>query len=306
MSEDVKVEVCYDTTFEDIELLRLEMEKFVRAPENSRDFKPEFTIGVSSVNALDKLTLNISIKHKSNWHNGVVKATRRSKFMCALALALKKIPINPPGGAADALGGPLNPTYSVAVTDDFASKARTGSAKTKDASRLFPATVQSDSEALASEEYAAAELNTRPPIPETSGLWEPHVDERTVSSEESAPEERQRAREIEMVRADLIKTASQRGRRKAGEGLPGLSPITSTQGGASSSLGQIQSRRLEDFDEESITDMPTTFYHMNRSTTSGAATRLHPSASLRQPGRNPSTKSQAQPPPPPPPAPGQH
>ncbi|KAJ2957056.1 hypothetical protein NQ176_g11278 [Zarea fungicola] len=109
MSESIEVNVSYDTSFEDIELLRLEMEKFVRHPDNSRDFQPNFSISVGGVGNLDKLVLFISIKHKSNWHNDSVRATRRSKFMCALAQALKKVPIYAPGGVATRLLGQRRP-----------------------------------------------------------------------------------------------------------------------------------------------------------------------------------------------------
>ncbi|EFX05491.1 serine/threonine-protein kinase [Grosmannia clavigera kw1407] len=136
--EVIDVSVSYDTSFEDIELLRLEMEQFVRHPDNARDFQPDLSISVGSVNNLDKLTLNIAIKHKSNWHNELVRATRRSKFMCALALALKKVPIYAPGGGSDALGSPANPTYSVAVSDATAAEARQQAKNSKDALRLVP------------------------------------------------------------------------------------------------------------------------------------------------------------------------
>ena len=93
MKEVIDLNVSFDTSFEDIELLRQEMEAFVRHPDNARDFMPDLVIGVGGINDLDKLTLKIAMKHKSNWHNEAVRATRRSKFMCALALAVKKVPI---------------------------------------------------------------------------------------------------------------------------------------------------------------------------------------------------------------------
>src|SRR3569833_746002 len=98
MKEVIDVNVSFDTTFEDIELLRLEMEKFVRHPDNARDFQSDLAISVFSVGDLDKLQLKIAMKHKSNWHNEAVRATRRSKFMCALALALMRVPMYAPGG----------------------------------------------------------------------------------------------------------------------------------------------------------------------------------------------------------------
>ncbi|CRK23730.1 hypothetical protein BN1708_018057, partial [Verticillium longisporum] len=115
MKEVITIHISYDTSFEDIETLRHEMEAFVRHSDNSRDFQPDVAMGVSSVGDLDKLALDVVIKHKSNWHNEIVRATRRSKFMCALVLSLKKVPIYAPGGGSEALGGPTNPTYSVSV-----------------------------------------------------------------------------------------------------------------------------------------------------------------------------------------------
>lgn len=253
MYESIEVDVSYDTSFEDIELLRLEMEKFVRSHDNSRDFQPDFTIGIGGVGSLDKLTLKISILHKSNWHNDMVRASRRSKFMCALALALKKIPINGPGGGGDALGGPANPAYSVAVSDEWAAKARDDSAKGKDEGRLVPAAA---AQHPGSEEAAVNELNSRPPVPEmaAAGQW----DNRTLGSDEG-----QRNRDIETMRNDLLKRSSTRGRRKAGDGIPsyasGLnetanSPVSPTYGrhdlfdeeaqmGSSSNLHPRDSRR---------------------------------------------------------------
>ncbi|KID91405.1 Mechanosensitive ion channel family protein [Metarhizium guizhouense ARSEF 977] len=257
MTESFQVDVSYDTSFEDIELLRAEMEKFVRHPDNSRDFKPDFTIGVGGVGDLDKLTLEISIQHKSNWHNGVVRATRRSKFMCALALALKKVPIYGPGGGAEALGGPTNPTYSVAVTDEWASKSRDAVAKEKDAGRMVPVqTGQTEAEHRSAEEHAAAELNARSLAVETSGNWGEFRDDR---SQRSPSEDRRRSRDIESVRNELLKKESQRGRRKAGEGLQTLSP-TETHGGYSA-----RSPRAGPFDEEAQTGIPQRFYSVSRS-----------------------------------------
>ncbi|KHN97366.1 Mechanosensitive ion channel family protein [Metarhizium album ARSEF 1941] len=262
MTESFKVDVSYDTSFEDIELLRAEMEKFVRHPDNSRDFKPDFIIGVAGVGDLDKLTLEISIQHKSNWHNGIIRATRRSKFMCALALALKKVPIYGPGGGAEPLGGPANPTYSVAVTDEWASKSRDAAAQEKDAARIAPlGPGETEADKRAAEEHAAAELNARSLAVETSGNWGDVRDDRSVSlrSPRSPSEDRQRVKEIETVRSELLKKESQRGRRKAGEGLQTLSP-TETHG-----THPAQGARLGTFDEEAQTGIPQRFYSVGRS-----------------------------------------
>ncbi|KAG7136846.1 Mechanosensitive ion channel protein Msy1 like [Verticillium longisporum] len=135
MKEVITIHISYDTSFEDIETLRHEMEAFVRHSDNSRDFQPDVAMGVSSVGDLDKLALDVVIKHKSNWHNEIVRATRRSKFMCALVLSLKKVPIYAPGGGSEALGGPTNPTYSVSVSDEIAAASREEAAKKKEAAR---------------------------------------------------------------------------------------------------------------------------------------------------------------------------
>lgn len=266
MAESIEVDVSYDTSFEDIELLRLEMEKFVRHADNSRDFQPDFSIGVGSVGNLDKLTLQISIQHKSNWHNGIVRATRRSKFMCALALALKKVPIYGPGGGGEALGGPTNPSYSVAVTDQWAEKSRDDATKVKEAARLVPTnTSQTQEEAQELEQQAASELNTRALAVETTGLWDLRDDRSFATSREHSLDV-QRSKDVESVRHDLLKKESQRGRRKAGEGLSALSPTDSSTQGHNS-----HSPRLETFDEEAQTGFSSRFYSVNRGNRSSAA-----------------------------------
>lgn len=252
MIECFEVNVSYDTSFEDIELLRVEMEKFVRAPENSRDFYPDFNIGVGSVNNLDKMTLEFVIKHKSNWHNDAIRATRRSKFMCALALALKKVPIYAPGGGTETLGGPTNPTYSVAVTDVFASQSREDAAKKKDSARMVPtAKEQTTKEHQQAEEHAVSELNTRPlHIETTLSAWDTRDSEPQNSPGDFAAEDDPlRSREIQQMRNDLHKKESQRGRRKAGNTIS----ATPVDGRFPSKSG---GPRLGTFDEEAQTEVP--------------------------------------------------
>jgi hypothetical protein len=231
MKEVIDVNISFDTSFEDVELLRLEMEKFVRHADNSRDFQPDLAIGVGSVGDCDKLTLKLAIKHKSNWHNDAVRATRRSKFICALALALKKVPIYGPGGGGEPLGGPNNPTYSVAVDDDFASKARTKAEEAADAKRMVPLKPKRGASKVQhmSEKQAIAELNTRPPLEGLDSNYASNrgvVDERTESAtlnSRDASVERNRSENLEQIRQDLVKRENTRGRRKAGEGVPGVS-----------------------------------------------------------------------------------
>ncbi|KAK4122524.1 hypothetical protein N657DRAFT_575327 [Parathielavia appendiculata] len=236
MKEVIDVNVSFDTSFEDIELLRLEMENFVRSPENSRDFQPDIAIGVGGVGDCDKLTLKIAMKHKSNWHNEVVRATRRSKFMCALAVALKRIPINAPGGGGDPLGGPSNPTYSVAVTDEFAANARSKSEEEKKAKKLANQSAEdsANSDATAAAEQRAAEhINASNPVVEALEDWgyentlvsrDPSADRNRVATEVGASlslaHSTSRSDRLSGSGGVLSNRESQRGRRKAGETLP--------------------------------------------------------------------------------------
>jgi small-conductance mechanosensitive channel len=139
MRERIALTVDFGTTFADIQLLKAEMERFVRDKENSRDFQPDVDIEVTGVGNMDKLELRIEIRHKSNWSNETVRAARRSKFMCALVLAVRKVPILGPGGGGAALGDPSNPSYSVSITDDLAKEYRDKAAEAKEQKRLVPA-----------------------------------------------------------------------------------------------------------------------------------------------------------------------
>ncbi|KAF7717330.1 Uncharacterized protein PECH_002024 [Penicillium ucsense] len=102
MHEQLTVPVSFDTSFAEIQALRDEMGVFVRDPANSRDFQADFEIEVVGLGAMDKLELLVDIRHKSNWSNETVRAARRSKFMCALVLAMRKVHIRAPGEAAAA------------------------------------------------------------------------------------------------------------------------------------------------------------------------------------------------------------
>ena len=64
MREQLTIDVHFDTTLEDIQLLRNEMQKFVLDKENCRDFQPDIEVEVSGIGALNQLELRIEIKHK--------------------------------------------------------------------------------------------------------------------------------------------------------------------------------------------------------------------------------------------------
>ncbi|KAL4927698.1 serine/threonine protein kinase [Aspergillus undulatus] len=100
MQERLTLDVSFDTTQDEIQALKEEIEIFVRDKENSRDFQPDVGIDVNGVGALDKLELTVSLFHKSNWAIETVRAARRTKFMCALVAAVRKVSIRAPGAAA--------------------------------------------------------------------------------------------------------------------------------------------------------------------------------------------------------------
>ncbi|EFR05122.1 Mechanosensitive ion channel [Nannizzia gypsea CBS 118893] len=138
MREQLTLTCDFGTSFGDIQLLKREMQAFVRAKDNARDFGPDVGIEVTGLGDMNKLELKIELHHKSNWHNEVVRATRRSKFLCALVLAIKKIPIYGPGGGDAALGDISKPSYSVSISHEQAQHSKDEYAANKEAKRMIP------------------------------------------------------------------------------------------------------------------------------------------------------------------------
>lgn len=188
MHEQLSVPVAFDTSFAEIQALREEMEDFVRDKDNSRDFQPDIDVEVIGVGDLDKLELRVDIRHKSNWSNETVRAARRSKFMCALVLAMRKIPIRGPGAAAPEETKPEdgedddNATSqgddSDSKRDDSDAKAAAATTDTMNTDTLAPNTAQTSGfdsangstgivsqriSAIQREAAIAERLNTRPP-----------------------------------------------------------------------------------------------------------------------------------------------
>lgn len=138
MREQISLSISADTSLEDIQLLKNELVKFVTDKENSRDFLPDININVLAMTDLSKLELQVDLVHKSNWSNEMVRASRRSKFMCAMVLALRKVPIFGPGGGAAGLGDRANPTYSVAISDSEALENKKMFEDEKEKKRMVP------------------------------------------------------------------------------------------------------------------------------------------------------------------------
>ena len=245
MREAVTLFINFDTSLEDIQLLKTEMQNFVREKENSRDFQPDVDIEVTGINEMDQMQLKIEIRHKSNWANGAVCAARRSKFMCALVLALRKVPIYGPGGGGAALGEPGNPSYSVTVTDSQATEARQDFADKKDAKRLAPVNTKPTQSSNAQSEGTSTSSDYLPQYGQARSEAEavdmlnmraPAIDPARDDSKDyyqnqqgnapasmPGPTDGRRSQDIQDVR-DILRRESTRGRRKAAGAASGGSP----------------------------------------------------------------------------------
>lgn len=231
MREQITITCEFGTSFEDIQALKAEMTKFVTAKENTRDFQPDIDIEVRGIASMDKLELMIECRHKSNWANETVRATRRSKFMCALVLALRKVPIYGPAGGDPTLGTANNPSYSVALDPAVAQKNVDRAAKNKQAKRLVNQQQVTKSPDNAStvtyvsgrqtESNAVRKINSRDAVNDPrDDAWNGRDDSSSVGGAGGSDEDRQRS-SLEEVRG-LLKREGARGRRQA----PELSPVT--------------------------------------------------------------------------------
>lgn len=223
MKEQLEMFISFDTTLEDIDLLRTEMENFVRHPDNARDFQPDLLLEATGIGNMDKLQLRVEIRHKSNWHNETIRASRRSKFMCALVLALRKVPIYAPGGGGEALGGPNNPGYTVSVDDNWAVAVRDKAAKDKEGKRMVPTPGKEDdrdSSNKDSEAAAAAALNARKPTQNSEDDDRDRDADADTLRDEAL--ERKRSNDIDSLRQGLMHRQSTRGRRQPGAHLPAI------------------------------------------------------------------------------------
>lgn len=231
---------------------------------------------------------NEAYTRQSNWSNETLRATRRSKFMCALVLALRRIPIYGPGCGDALLGDIGKPTYSVAISDAEAAANRDAFAAKKEAKRLFPSTTepkkeesdsgkssgndyfekpkgssgtQPDSKAPSiklSERTAVEALNDRDPADDSArDDWDAYRDDVRTPGGRTVAEAR-RSNEIEEVRG-LLHRDSTRGRRKAGgsPAMPAVPVITEAQTPpAVSSVDQAQwPRRKQSLSEGSLRDV---------------------------------------------------
>ena len=213
MREQLSIYVDFGTTFEDIQLLRNELTRFVTDKENNRDFFPDVEIQTIGINEMDKLELLVEVTHKSNWANETVRASRRSKFMCALVMAIRRVPINGPGGGGAGLGSSDNPSYSVNMSDAAAMKNKKDFADKQEAARLVPSKKSEgkseDKTGLSAEARAMNMLNERSPA-----LDGARDDESIAASLLDSERAKSQSQELEEVRG-ILRRETTKGRRKS-------------------------------------------------------------------------------------------
>ncbi|KAE9973225.1 hypothetical protein EG328_004508 [Venturia inaequalis] len=95
MKEQIPISVHAETSFADIEVLKMELSNF--ALDNKRDFYPEIEVQINECKDLKQIDLLISICHKSNWTNEPLRLMRRNKFMTAILSSIRSVPIYPAG-----------------------------------------------------------------------------------------------------------------------------------------------------------------------------------------------------------------
>lgn len=242
MREQVSIFCDFGTSFEDINTLKQEMAAFVRDPANSRDFHPDIEIEVVSIAEMNKLELRVEIRHKSNWSNESLRSSRRSKFMCALVVGLRKVPIAGPGGSDAALGDANKPSWSVAISPEQAQAVRQKYLDDKDAGRMNPQNKKNDddfgrstsTDYLGTDSQGAAidQINHRKPGVDAvrDDTWNARDDANTIGrpSIDGRPSMSGNRPDLDEVRGMLHK-ANSGGRRKGGTSLAPSSSGYSTE-----------------------------------------------------------------------------
>ncbi|KAK6537546.1 hypothetical protein TWF694_011728 [Orbilia ellipsospora] len=119
MQETFVISLSYDTTVEDIDLLKAELRTFIHA--NPRDFftREEDLIVNMTGFALDKVDVKVQVGYKGNYADGK-RGKRKAMVLKELLRLTRLIPMYGPGGGGAALGSGDNPTFGVTVTPDDA------------------------------------------------------------------------------------------------------------------------------------------------------------------------------------------
>ncbi|KAK5125693.1 hypothetical protein LTR85_011967 [Meristemomyces frigidus] len=234
MSEQLEIDVSFDTSFDDLQILKNELQKFVTDKDNSRDFQPEIDLGILGTSDQSKLMLQVEVKHKSNWANETIRQARRSKFMCALVSALKAVPVYAPGGGGEAQGSAGNPNYAVSIDDEIAKKNVAKAAEAKEGKRMVPTKkikeAKDSMSPTASGKSGAAGLSSHDTkviddLTSRNPAYDPARDEAWTSSREDTSTLGDRPsidrQDLEDVRG-LLRRESTRGKRKPSSEAPKL------------------------------------------------------------------------------------
>ncbi|KAH9845319.1 Mechanosensitive ion channel MscS [Teratosphaeria destructans] len=230
MTEQYEIYISFDTSFDDIQILKNELQTFVCDKDNSRDFQPDVEIGILGTTDQSKMQLQIEIRHKSNWANETVRQARRSKFMCALVAALRAVPIYGPGGGSDAQGSKAAPNYGVTITDQEAKEAAEQAKMDREKARLVPQKKIEEAKnnvspvssrkggALARDNGVVDELTARDPAsdPARDDAWTARDDTSTLGERPSI--DRQDEQELKT----MLRRESTRGKRKPSSDIPSL------------------------------------------------------------------------------------
>ena len=273
MSEQLTIDVSFDTSFDDVQILKNELQRFVNDKDNSRDFQSQIDIGILGSSDQSKLQLQVEIKHKSNWANETVRQARRSKFMCALVSSLRVVPIYAPGGGADPQGSAANPSYSVAVDDSLAKASVAAAKKAKEGKRLVPTSTLNEAKASLSpttSKTGAAGLSAHDnkildDLTSRDPLSDPARDDAWASGREDSSTlgERQSIdrQDLEDVRG-LLRRESTRGKRKPGVEVgrmqyPGVPTINEPGAISSSSSHPAYAQPQIGYNENQRPYMPT-------------------------------------------------
>ncbi|KAJ8097214.1 Mechanosensitive ion channel-domain-containing protein [Lipomyces tetrasporus] len=194
MQDVILIQAHFDTTMDDIEILRDHLLAFVNA--NSRDFHPDVAVDVSDVPSLDRVEIRFAVRHKSNMANEGLRRQRRNRFIFELIAACKKVPIYPPNVGDPDLGTFGQPTYSVMVSDHEAQERWAKAQKDK------------------------ADMRFKKPAPETdvasarsTGIWstDPRIAELAATG-------------VVIETQESLGRQTTTGRRKPGGGSSALSP----------------------------------------------------------------------------------
>ncbi|KAK9320390.1 Mechanosensitive ion channel-domain-containing protein [Lipomyces orientalis] len=154
MQDVILFQAHFDTTMDDIEVLREHLVAFVRA--NSRDFHPDIAVDLSDIPALDRVEIRFAVRHKTNFANESLRRQRHNKFIFELIAACKKVPIHPPNLGDPELGTFGQPSYSVIISDHEAQERWAQAQKDKAEARFHKPDPDSDATGFAAATAQAA------------------------------------------------------------------------------------------------------------------------------------------------------